>query len=477
MRSIGTLILACVLMSSTAFAGHLPGGNITYECVGAGQYEVTLTLFRDCGGNELIDQALKFASDCGTSFTVPALPVGTGTEVSQLCPAQLPLSSCSGGDLPGFEVYQVVTTVPLGPCNSWTISWNECCRTTSLNLSGNPGTYVEARLNNASAPCNNSPVFTQDVVPYVCVNEPVNYNLAVTESDGHMLRYRLIDARQHEIPVNVQYANGLSGIEPYPGLEIDSLTGQITFTPTAQGKIFVAVLVDEYLSNGVWIGSVMRDFPFEVIACANQAPDPAAGEIIGLTGDPETTGPMSFTMCSYGAFCFDAEFTDADDTQSISLTSNVNTVLPGATFSFTGTNPAVATICWEGTGLPAGDLGFVITAEDNACPNTGLTTFAYSISVIPDNEGECLGTSTGIIERAGMLRLTPVPATDQLWVAHDLDRPVPIRIVDLNGRIVLERTIPAGRVPLDVTALAPGAYVCEYALGSSHGEQRIIIAR
>ncbi len=30
-------------------ASHVPGGNITYECIGPNTYVVTLTLFEDCG--------------------------------------------------------------------------------------------------------------------------------------------------------------------------------------------------------------------------------------------------------------------------------------------------------------------------------------------------------------------------------------------------------------------------------------------
>ena len=31
------------------YASHVPGGNITYQCIGPNTYVVTLTLFEDCG--------------------------------------------------------------------------------------------------------------------------------------------------------------------------------------------------------------------------------------------------------------------------------------------------------------------------------------------------------------------------------------------------------------------------------------------
>ena len=30
-------------------ASHVPGGNITYKCISSNEFEITLTLFEDCG--------------------------------------------------------------------------------------------------------------------------------------------------------------------------------------------------------------------------------------------------------------------------------------------------------------------------------------------------------------------------------------------------------------------------------------------
>ena len=42
-------IFVALFAGVTMYASHVPGGNITYQCVGPNQYEVTLTLFEDCG--------------------------------------------------------------------------------------------------------------------------------------------------------------------------------------------------------------------------------------------------------------------------------------------------------------------------------------------------------------------------------------------------------------------------------------------
>ena len=44
------LLLSLLWVVPGARAGHYAGGSITWECIGAGQYEVHLDLFLDCSG-------------------------------------------------------------------------------------------------------------------------------------------------------------------------------------------------------------------------------------------------------------------------------------------------------------------------------------------------------------------------------------------------------------------------------------------
>src|SRR6185295_10508170 len=138
----------------------------------------------------------------------------------------------------------------------WTISWNICCRSTAIDLIGNQGIYLEATLYNATDACNNSPVFGDQSLPYVCVNQPVYYNFGVTEPDGNTLVYSLINARRWTGTVQpVTYQAGYSGASPIPGITLDPVTGQLVFTPTVSGNYVVAMLIEEYDSNGNLVGT------------------------------------------------------------------------------------------------------------------------------------------------------------------------------------------------------------------------------
>mgnify|MGYP003393991607 FL=1 len=383
------LSIPALLISSFLFAAHLPGASITYECLGGNQYLVTLQTYRECSGAAMIPQSLKFTGSCGSTFTVNNLLPVDSSEVSQLCPADLPNSTCNGGILPGIVQYRYELDLFLANCATWVISWEICCRQASINVVGTPGLYVESVMKNILAPCNNSPQFTDNTLPYVCVGQPASYNFGVVATDGDSIHYSLIEARYASPgPTPVAYEPPYSGAEPFTGMTLDASTGQVNFTPTIIGYVVVVVLVEEFNANGVLIGSVMRDIPFVVINCPNNVPDPTTGTITNLTGTATLTSSQSLQLCEGGQFCFDAVITDPDAGQLLTLTTNAGTVLPGTNFSVSGTNPATATICWSAGIGSGGSYSFILSAQDNACPLTAVQTYAYTVNVFA-------GTSAG----------------------------------------------------------------------------------
>lgn len=373
--------LTLLLVSLSASAEHLPGGSITTRCLGNNQHEVTLELWRECTGAPMIAQNLTFTNTCGVTFTLNNIPLISVENVSPVCPDQLDQTTCNGGPLIGIELYTYRTTLFLSPCNFWTISWNTCCRNEAINLSGAEGIYIEALLNNAGGACNDSPVFTDPVPPYVCLNQPVSHDLGVTAPANQQLRFRFIEARRFTPQViPVDYQAPYTGSEPFTGMVIDSLSGNITFTPTLQGYIVAVVEVRYSDADGNLIGVVMRDFPFVAQSCANLVPDASSGTAQNVIGDGIITGNYALSVCG-GSLCFDAMIVDGDAGQSLTLSSNVAQVLPGAQFTVTGSNPATATICWASDGAAPGTYVFTINAVDDACPLVGSQTFTYTINV------------------------------------------------------------------------------------------------
>ena len=377
-----TILVALLLLWSAPVArgDHYSGASITYECIGGNFFNITLDLFLDCSGTALTPQSLNFANDCGVVFSIPNVPLVLSEEVSQLCPSSLPNSTCNGGVLQGINHFQLQSTVFLSPCNNWTISWNICCRNTTVNLTATPGLYAEATVNNAGGACDRSPVIADNSIPFVCVNDPVLYNPGISDPDGNTMSFQFISARNFTgIPANVGYQTPTyTAAAPIPGVTLDPLTGQISFTPTVTGNYVVVLQVTTYDAMGVAIGTIMRDFMFVVVNCMGEPPV--------TTGLTNNTGGFivdgsGMEVCEGVPFCVDIPFTDGDPGGTITLVSNAVALLPGATFTVIGTNPAVGRICW--TPLMANSpANVLITATDNACPVPNVASISILFTVV-----------------------------------------------------------------------------------------------
>lgn len=380
-----TALLA--LAPTTAKASHIAGGEITYTCLGGNQYQINLNLFVDClGFDPGASQTINFTSTCGGTATlsVPITPATAGgLEISQLCPSSLPNSTCNGGTLPGMWLFSyegIVTLAP--PCDTWTMSWSTCCRNSAITNVTSFNYYIEATLNSATAPCNSSPQFTAQPIPYVCLGQVVNYSYGVIEPDGDSLYYSLIPALD-AAGVPSTYAAGYSGTSPIPGITINSTTGLVTFTPGLLGNFVVAILVQEYDAAGNLVGTVMRDIQFVVQNCTNVVPSSTGGAITSFGGNAVQTGPYSIEMCAGNCFNFTATYTDTDLTNVLTYISNITAALPGAVITSSGTNPLTLNVSWCS---PAGTMGqnltFTVTIQDGACPIQGQQVFVYNVNIL-----------------------------------------------------------------------------------------------
>ncbi|MCT4582044.1 MAG: PKD domain-containing protein [Flavobacteriales bacterium] len=371
-------------------ASHVPGGNLTYQCLGNNQFSVTLTLYEDCGDafEPLLGTAINVNSSCGHNFTMLLNNTVYQQEISQLCPSSIGQSECNGGGLPGIFMHQWsgVITLP-AQCNNWRFEYDNCCRDNSSNLVGSSSNYYfYADLNNLDAPCNSSPTITAPPIPYYCVNQPVCYNLGIVETDGDSLVYSLVAALDNAT-TPLQYQGGFSGSQPIQGITIDPNSGLINFVPTVQGNYVVVIQVDEYL-NGVLVGTIIQDFTFEIAACSNQIVSCNNANISNVVGSVTQINSTTLEMCEGIPFSFDLTFSDPDINDSVFISTNIDLVLNGAVVTYSypnapATNVMNMNVSWT---PPAGSSNsnnsFTVTVRDNACPVSGQQTLVYNIKVI-----------------------------------------------------------------------------------------------
>ncbi|MCH2045415.1 MAG: hypothetical protein MK212_14960, partial [Saprospiraceae bacterium] len=382
------LVAACMMFSSQeAKATHAMGGDLTYTCIGPNQYQISLSIYRDCNGIGLGGGAtLNYSSACAGVNANLNLVRQSQTELNNiLCPTAN--SACSGSGNIGVEqhIYTGILNLPAG-CDDWIISWRLCCRNlaiTTLNNGNADAMYVEDLIDNTVTPCNNSPIFGNLPTVFTCIGQPVFYNHGAFDPDGDQLVYSLVNCLEDDGDV-VEYVGGINtapnGANPLvntvSGVNLDPNTGAITFTPTAAEAGIVCVLVEEF-RNGVLIGSIVRDIQFTTINCNNNLPTVTG--VNGATGG----GIIDYqtSSCFNQQLCFDVTGTDGDAGQN--LTMIWNGAIPGATFVTTPPgNPITGTFCWTPTAADTGQHTFTVTIFDDDCPLLGSNTFTYTINVI-----------------------------------------------------------------------------------------------
>lgn len=405
-RSIIVLTFALFGISQNASATHISGGDISYTCVGQDSFLVTLNLFRDCAGVGLgTSQSVRFTSTCGGNVTLSLQEI-SNNEISQLCPLQIPNSTCSpGGSWPGMEEHVYEGIVVLSPpCNSWTMTWSSCCRNNQISNLTNPGTlgtFLYNEMFSGVDTCNTSPKFTSLPIPYVCKNQVVNYNFGVYEPDGDSIVYFMSPGYTNNITSTTPYRGTYTYLQPLPGANavFDPTNGQLTFTPTATGVYVIVVVIEEYdRLTGVAKGTSIRDIQVVVQNCTNNQPIVSSPGIKNFTGTGTQIDSNTIELCIGENFAFDYEIGDADSNNTITIFHNIfNALDSSANVTITNGNPAVIHVEWTAPGGFGPFSSFSITGIDDACPVVGIVSGVINVRVFPStyaglDTSICVGT-------------------------------------------------------------------------------------
>lgn len=338
-----------MLFSQNVQATHIVGGELTYECLGGDQYEITLTVYRDCffGASDApFDDPASIGVFNGTSgFRIDALSLPLTmvddtitTVIADTC-LFVPATVCVH-----TTVYTGVVTLPDNGIG-YTLGYQRCCRNQTILNIVNPletgatfMTFISPDVLNGE--CNKQATFDDWPPIFICVNEPINYSHAATDLDGDSLVYKLcqpfvggsFNVPQPVPPAGPPYENVvwnatygtnnmLGGNNP---MTIDPNTGFITGIPPTVGQFVVGVCVEEY-RDGILIAETRRDFQYNVGQC---------GIVESVIGNAEV-------LCDEFTINFDNQSTNSTaytwDFGDPSTTSDVSTDFePSYTYPDTG---------------------------------------------------------------------------------------------------------------------------------------------
>lgn len=336
-----------------AFAFHIVGGELTYECMGGNNYRIDLTFYRDClsNGADFDNPAYIFIFEETDLVSTLSIPFPGSEEVEppdDICLETLP-DVCVEK-----TVYSTITSIPPST-NGYTLVYQRYSRNSTivnLFLPDETGLSFTAEIPSSNlAICNSSPEFTTFPPTVICAGAPLNISQAAFDADGDSLVYELCTpltggsdfcpqpgsfdncspaaAPAPPPPYGVvDFIPPYSGVNPLggsPQVVIDPITGLLTGTPTATGQYVVGICVTEF-RDGIAINTIRRDFQFNVTNC----------EVINaavISDDINEDGEFIITDCgldfevdfinnSSGATSYDWDFGDLTTTTDISTLAN-----------------------------------------------------------------------------------------------------------------------------------------------------------
>ncbi len=422
---------ALFTLSLGSKAGHVLGGELSWECAGNGDYIFQLTIFTDCTSTFPSGQFIN-----GPAGQIALQIDSTGYQVFN--------SNCSNTCLERKYTFSSapVTLSGIPPLNGWEFYWSTCCRSYDQNLSGGGvGLYLSTKMfpytpPGAASPVpadscfSHSPQFGQDQPMMLCEGTYV-YNNQVYDRDQDSL------AVSFTSPVigpgnAVSYASGYFFNAPYPDSTENLANGPVRLNPrngevrmeiygASAGYYFAAFKVQEY-RNGQLISEVVRDRPLIILdsttctpAANNSSPNLnlVSNNTLPLNqnGSVYRTSFMAGDTLDIDILASDFDFNSAGIPQTICLSANslylnpsnytlnsgcangdCATISPqGASSGFCGSVAESYRFQWTGpdcnqiNNQPFSPLtyAFHIQVADNACPISKFAQATILVDLYP----------------------------------------------------------------------------------------------
>lgn len=288
MKQLFLLFLFAVLLPAAARATHIVGGEITYTCLGNADYEIRLTVYRDCyNGVPWFDNPAAIGIYDANWNLVRNILVNWDAMTHDTLSVILndPCLVVPPDVCVNRSTYRTVTNLPF-KAGGYTMVYQRCCRNKLIRNLPNPlntGISIIAKLSEKTMlECNSSAVFNNWPPLAICVHHPVDFDHSATDPDGDSLVYRLctpLNGPDSLIPQPSPPNKGpypeviwkdppynLSNILGGDPLMINPFTGFVTGIPNTIGNFVVGVCVDEYRQDTL-ISTTRRDFQYNVADC------------------------------------------------------------------------------------------------------------------------------------------------------------------------------------------------------------------
>ena len=308
MKQMKNLLALVVLLnfSSTIFASHLLGGEITWTCLttgpNAGKIVFRVAIYRECGGITFNDPSVSLTSN-SPAGNIVCSRVAPGLNVSPSCYSGQ--QACAGPSANGSIEQHVFQSAPVAlngtpPATGWTFYYESCCRPDGLlnmpNSAGqsfrllavmkpfSPGGVGTPALN--MNPCyDSSPSFAEAPISVICSGYTYTYSHNAADADLDEMEYSLtapLGTSGTPISSTGGYTWTLTpGPGPFPSspaMQFNTATGNITISPQIGGGYASSVKIETRRCGQV-IAEVYRDIPIIIRTGCLPIPQTGSGTV------------------------------------------------------------------------------------------------------------------------------------------------------------------------------------------------------
>tara|TARA_B100001758_G_scaffold81904_1_gene69641 strand:- start:51534 stop:54935 length:3402 start_codon:yes stop_codon:yes gene_type:complete len=290
-----------LILSSSLFASHFIGGEITWECntdpmsPDYGKYTLFLHIYQDCDGIDF-----SYFSENITVHNNPSLSTITCNflDTNDISTSGVSGSStCYNCDNQPFGTFGAVkewiyssgpiTINGTPPLDGWHFTWGTCCRSSNLTQGMNDADWtIRSVLYPYTDPSgtvfpnnnmchDNSPIFKEQPKTLLCTGYPFSYSHLAFDVELDSLSYSWAEPLGDEflydpanpnsiaLPFNAPYSVNT----PIPGNPtLNNENGEISFLSNLSGIFVTCVKVESY-KCGQLVAEVFRDVNVALISC------------------------------------------------------------------------------------------------------------------------------------------------------------------------------------------------------------------
>lgn len=386
MKKLSLLLFIFFASGSVLFADHVLGSQLEFKSLGNRKYLTTLTAYRDC--NSIQIGAGKLTAKCNTgtlTFTLTLVSTTDITGINNTCGVS---SRCSGSFSYGFEkrVYEGVIDLNSLSCCEVTLSWDQCCRSTSITTGAQGANYyTEAMINTCIV--SNFEWSKIDPVFLLTVGTDQILNFSAQDPiEKDSISYKLINPQSAQ-GSNIAYGGSFSAQKPitflgFPnanlnspaGFQFDAIRGNLTFRPTKQNEVAVIVVEATEWRTISGTPTVIGRHRKEITLFVSHS------SITGSNRPPVQKGSEYYTACPGDTGIAVIGINENDAAQALTLNFQHNLKWASATL-LGGTYGRTVLVKYLIDSMPIDGIenAFTLEVKDDACPVMGRTVKTYGL--------------------------------------------------------------------------------------------------